>query len=281
MRKHQGWIALDIDGTLTDATHHVPPEVASYLSSLYQKGWELIFLTGRPFSFGIRALQFNFPFYLALQNGADILEMPRKHLVSRCYLPASMLQEMEKIYEHQPEDFIVYSGVDHGDFCYFRPQKFSERMLRHLQVIMPLSNEPWKAVPRFDLSGNFPLIKCLGTRSSMQRIHAELSLLPQITATFIRDPFAADVYLNLVTHSDATKGKALRRVREEVGTGGPIIAGGDDLNDISMLQIADYKIVLSTAPKEMHAMADFLAKPSTEMGIIEALEEATSHVKSI
>ena len=52
-----------------------------------------------------------------------------------------------------------------------------------------------------------------------------------------------------------------------------VLAAGDDLNDISMLQAADIKIVMPAAPKEMHPMATILAND----GIIEALKLATQH----
>lgn len=277
MRKHIGWIALDIDGTITDETHHAPPEVVEFLHSLEKKGWELVFITGRTFSFGYSVVKnFDFHYYLAVQNGADILYMPSKDLVARHYLNDQVIPILQEAYRGEKEDFLLYAGYDHGDFCYYRPNHFSPKLKEHLKKLMALSPEPWKPVENFDFEHglSFPLAKCLGTKEAMQRINKALLNLPNISATMIRDPMGEDIYLNLVTAKEATKGEALHVVRNTLGDGGAVIAAGDDLNDISMLEVADVKIVMASAPSEMHPMATILAEHGKEHGIIEALKKA-------
>ena len=282
MRKHIGWIALDIDGTITDETHHAPPQVVQFLHSLEKMGWELVFITGRTYSFSYHVIkEFNFPFYLAVQNGADILYMPHKERIARHYLNHQVIPILDKAYRSEKEDFVVYAGYEVGDFCYYRPDRFSSSFIMHLQKIMALSPEPWKPMQSFDFEEklSFPLAKCLGTKESMQRINALLQTLPNLSATMIRDPLNVGVYLNLVTAKAATKGNALHIIKEVIGEGGPVIAAGDDLNDISMLQNADVKIVMASAPLEMHPLATIVAKHSANQhGIIEALTKATESV---
>jgi Cof subfamily protein (haloacid dehalogenase superfamily) len=281
MRNHVGWIALDIDGTITDESHHAPPQVVHFLHSLEKKGWEFVFITGRTYSFGYRVVkEFDFPFYLAVQNGADILYMPQKELVARHYLSNTVIPVLENAYRGEKEDFIVYAGYEQGDFCYYRPDRFSPAFIEHLHKIMALSPEPWKSVQNFDFEKeiSFPLLKCLGTKEAMQRINGLLQAFPEISATMIRDPLGEGIYLILVTAKQATKGNALQIVKEVIGDGGPVIAAGDDLNDISMLMSADIKIVMSSAPPEMHSMATILAEHGKEHGIIEALTKAIENV---
>ncbi len=277
MRKHIGWIALDIDGTITDATHHAPKEVVDFLHALEKKGWTIVFITGRTFSFAQRVTQeFDFPHYLAVQNGADILFMPEKELVVRHYLDERAVPLLEEAYRGEEEDFLLYAGYEQGDFCYFRPDRFSPRFSEHLQKIMALSPEPWRSLPNysFDKGLRFSLAKCIGTKASMQRINDRLQPFPEVSATLIRDPLGQDVYLNLVTAPLATKGNALRTIREVLGDGGPTIAAGDDLNDISMLEVADVRVVMDCAPSEMLAMADVIGTHGDSHGIIAALEQA-------
>lgn len=121
----------------------------------------------------------------------------------------------------------------------------------------------------------FPLIKCLGTKEAMQRINGILQAFPSLSATMIRDPLGDNIYLNLVTAKEATKGNALRIIQNVVGEGGPVIAAGDDLNDVSMLEAADVRIVMASAPSEMHPLATIVAQHDKQHGIIEALRQAT------
>jgi hydroxymethylpyrimidine pyrophosphatase-like HAD family hydrolase len=123
----------------------------------------------------------------------------------------------------------------------------------------------------------FPLVKCLGRKTEMEKIASEIQAVSRVACTTIRCPLDPDrVYLNLVTHERATKGKALLRAMEEFAETGTVIAAGDDLNDLSMLQVADFKIVMQNAPIEMHSLAHFVAKKGNELGIIEALEKGTA-----
>ncbi|MGC2596390.1 MAG: HAD family hydrolase [Rhabdochlamydiaceae bacterium] len=278
MRKHIGWIALDIDGTITDETHHAPAQVIHFLHLLEKRGWELIFITGRTYSFGYRVVkEFDFPFYLAVQNGADILYMPSKERVARHYLDDKAIPILDAAYRGEKEDFLIYAGYEHGDFCYYRPDRFSPAYIEHLHKIMALSPERWKPVQNFDFEKgiSFPLAKCLGSKEAMQRVTSLLETHPNLSATMIRDPLGEGIYLILVTAKQATKGNALQIIKQVIGDGGPVIAAGDDLNDISMLQIADVKIVMSSAPPEMHPMATILAEHGEQHGIIEALTKAT------
>lgn len=284
MRKHTGWIALDIDGTITDETHHAPKEVVQFLHSLQEKGWEIVFITGRTFSFGYSVVkEFDFPYYLAVQNGADILRMPEKELIARHYLDDKVIPVLNEAYRGEKEDFLVYAGFERGDFCYFRPQRFSAPLTEHLKKIMALSPEPWEAVKDFDFGKgiSFPLAKCLGSKEAMQRINSTLQAFPEVSATMIRDPLGIDIYLNLVTAKMATKGNALLVIKQLIGEGGITIAAGDDLNDISMLQNADIKIVMDSAPSEMHSLATILASHGEQHGIIEALTRATKIITGI
>lgn len=281
MRKHIGWIALDIDGTITDETHHAPPQVVEFLHSLEKKGWELVFITGRTFSFGYSVVKnFDFHYYLAVQNGADILYMPSKDLVARHYLNDQVIPLLEEAYRGEKEDFLLYAGYEHGDFCYYRPYRFSPKLKQHLEKLKTLSPEPWKAVEDFDFEHglSFPLAKCFGTKEAMQRVQKILSAHTNISATMIRDPLAEDLYIILVTAKQATKGDALNVIQSALGDGGPIIAAGDDLNDISMLDVADVKIVMASAPQQMHPMATILATHGKEHGIIDALKQAVESV---
>jgi hydroxymethylpyrimidine pyrophosphatase-like HAD family hydrolase len=281
MRKHSGWIALDIDGTITDETHHAPREVVQFLHGLQEAGWEILFITGRTFSFGYSVVkEFDFPYYLGIQNGADILFMPDKALIARHYLDAQVIPILEKAYQGEKEDFLLYAGYEHGDFCYYRPERFSAALMEHLLKIKALSPEPWQPLKVFDFAQgiHFPLAKCLGSKEAMTRVNALLQPLPTVSATLIRDPLGEDIYLNLVTAKEATKGNALNCIKQKVGAGGPTIAAGDDLNDISMLKEADVRIVMAGAPPEMLPLATIIAEHGPRHGIIEALTQAIRHV---
>lgn len=274
-----GTIALDIDGTITadSRLHTMPPRVVKYLADLAKSGWQLIFITGRTFQAGYKILQLlPFPYYLAVQNGAIILEMPSRRIVSKKYLDRSIFSAMDAICKNEPSDFVIYTGFEHQDVCYYRPKHFSQALLAYLEERVRNFKEIWHAVDTFNQMeiDAFPSIKCFGFYESAQNMAQRIEEALQLHVPLIRDPFDESYYVVQATHPEISKGQALLDLLASTSREGKVIAAGDDHNDIPMLAAADIKIAMSTAPKELLQMADIIAPPAVEEGILVALEEA-------
>ena len=71
------------------------------------------------------------------------------------------------------------------------------------------------------------------------------------------------------------KGTAALRLAEILATDPKrFIAAGDSFNDLPMLEVAGYRIVMASAPPEMKALADYVAPPVEDDGLAVAIEEA-------
>lgn len=274
----KGFICLDIDGTITADPFHISEEVIACFEALHEKGWEFLFCTGRPFTFAHKLFStLSFPFHLSLQNGADLLKMPEKKSLSKEHLSIDILPKLDQIYKEMEEDYLIYAGPEKGDFCYYRPHRFSLQILEHLEVVRSIVSEPWQALEEFSFSEKeaFPLIKALGKKEEMENLNAKLQHFPEVQSTCIKDPLGdGSTYLTLITAKKATKGEILRKLRN-LFPGAFLIAAGDDFNDTTMLQEADFSIVMNTAPKEMFPLANLIAESAKDFGIIKALEQAT------
>jgi hydroxymethylpyrimidine pyrophosphatase-like HAD family hydrolase len=278
MTKGKGWIALDIDGTITLDKYSVPREVTAYLRQLHQEGWNITLVTGRPFAFASMALtEFDFPYILMPQNGSIALEMPAKKVLFKKYISSTVIPLVEQAYVGIDSDFLVYAGYEKGDFCYWRPQRFSKDDLQYLEDLQQRQKEKWQAVDRFNPAqmGDFPLIKCFGPKHRMEKVATRLKATHLFQIAHIRDPFVEDYTILLVTDQKASKGASLTELTHLKGRGALIIAAGDDENDISLLQAADIKIAMAHAPESLQEVASFIAPPTKEHGIIKALQMAT------
>ena len=176
------------------------------------------------------------------------------------------------------EDFLVYAGFEKGDFCYYRPHRYSPKMLEHLEVVKSVVSEPWQAMEEFSFAkdDSFPLIKSFGSKEQMELLSQKLLSFEEVHSTYIGDPLShGKTYLNLITSKRATKGEVVKKMRAFFPKGTHFIAAGDDRNDILMLEEADFAIVMKTAPESMHFLADLMAEPAEDFGIIEALLKAT------
>ncbi len=280
-RKFLGTIGLDIDGTITDHRRGISDEVALFLTSLYKCGWCIIFITGRDFVYAMDALsKLNFPYYLAVQNGADLIQMPEKKHLKSIYLDSKILQELEGLFEPLADDFLVYSGYERGDFCYYRPHKYSDKMIPYLQAMQKRSAMPWKAVRHFNEcpQETFPLIKAVGSESTFLELESKLSHRALVQYVIIKDPVSKEYDYLLITDKKASKRHALEYFMETFDLPRPLIVGGDDHNDRASLECADIKVVMENAPASLKSMADIIAPLSINNGIIQGLNEALIRV---
>lgn len=271
----KGWIALDIDGTITLEKTSVPYSVIDCLRSYQKEGWQIVFATGRPFAFTMQAFSnFDFPYFLILQNGSATVSMPERQMVNRSYLPVSCIQWIEKAYNGVDGDFLIYSGIERGDFCYYRPHRFQSKEKIYLEQLQKRQKESWKEVNDFKSIqiDSFPLIKCFGTLDQMSFLASRLN--DHFQTSLIQDPHEKNTTLLLITASNVTKGKALKFLLTKYGRGSKVIAAGDDLNDISLLEQADVKIAMPHSPDALKNLATFIAGPTKDLGIIHALKRA-------
>ncbi len=275
----KGWIALDIDGTITQDKYSVPEEVTHFLRKQTLMGWKIAFATGRAFVFAYPALKnFDFSFVLLPQNGSIALTMPEKRILFRSYLRAEKISLLEKAVEGTGTDLLIYAGYEHHDRCYFRPTRLSKEWLVYLDGVRKRENETWYPVENFGGLGDVPLIKCFGSLPLMKKVAFSVKQAGGFEVALIRDPFVPGIFILLITDEHTSKGASLEKVFQSEGRGGVVIAAGDDDNDKSLLEVADIKIAMPHAPERLRKTADFIAPPVEENGIVQALKIVIENV---
>lgn len=279
----KGIIALDIDGTVTQESHTMASQVADYLTSLAKDDWKIIFITGRPFQWSYQTLKdLSFTYILAVQNGSLLIQLPEMEIVVRKYLSKDIIPRMNDICERFDTDYIIYSGLENDDICYYRPKRMSHSLLDYVKRRSSTLNEIYQAVESFhDLPITvFSSVKCFADEPQAFALSQEMEELG-LHAPPNRDPFDRRYFVIQGTHGDATKGLALKNYAKHFCGHLPIIAAGDDYNDLTMLEVADIKIVMANGPQELIKMADVVAPEAKQNGIITGLEEAIQKVREL
>lgn len=270
-----GWIALDIDGTITLDRYSVPEPVTDFLRDCIRNGWRLAIATGRPFTFALMGLRtFDFPYLLLAQNGTIAIEMPSKKDLLKRYIPTSRLSEIDLAFEGTLGYFVVSSGYENQDQIYWRPKSLDVEKREHVENFVKKQGLSMIAVDSFDEIPlkSVPLVKCFGTQIEMKRIADILSKRDHFNQTIIREePLVENDYIMLLTDRAASKGQTLNDVISLFGPRGTVIAAGDDENDASLLNAADIKIAMAHAPQSLTSIAHIVAPPTSEYGIIHAL----------
>lgn len=280
----QGVIALDIDGTVTTFPNELHSRVVDALGKLAKEGWKIIFITGRPFQWCEETLKvLPFPYLLAVQNGALLLEMPSREVIIRKYLDFEFLSAIENIALTHKTDFVIYSGMENGDLCYFRPASFPSTMLQYGLKRAATLGERWEAIHTFsDLPiTTFASFKFFADEERALSLSKAIERDGGLHAPPNRDPYNGNLFVVQATHAEANKGDILKALMRKNGWRCPVIAAGDDYNDVSMLRVAKIKIVMENAPLEVLALGDVIAPSAEKYGIIQGLEEGIHRLKDI
>lgn len=271
----KGTIALDIDGTITTSHHELPVNVQTFLEKLIGQGWQLIFITGRTFSFAypvLSSIKGNFLF--GVQNGAALFQMPENKILKKNYIPTSEIAFFNKIAQEVGVGLLIESGWQNDDICYYNSKQLTKEELEYLELRKKISLRPWVDLPSFELLPikEFAIIKYFSTREKAKEFYKKMNR-DDLNHLTTRDPFRPSYFLTLISNFQATKDKVVNSISKR-----PLIVAGDDFNDLEMILIADVKITMSDAPKELQEIADIVALGAKNEGIIAALQEAIGRV---
>ena len=273
----RGIIATDIDRTLTNRDHIIPDSVIAYLEKCYYEGFEIVFLTGRTFSFASKAVaKCTFPFHLGVQNGAEVLKMPEKTFRNQKFLTKDIVLKICDVACMEDRDFVIYSGVELGDYCYYNPSKFTGAGKEYVDRLKDYAAVHWKEVDSFEKMERdlFPMMRLFGSLEQMEELKKRVLEVAVVNCVILNDVTREDTFILMVTEKGVDKGQSLRRLIDHYDWKGAVIGCGDDLNDISLFDAVDISIGMENGHKELLEKATIIAKPSYHMGIIEALEEA-------
>lgn len=268
----KGIIALDIDGTITKSSHDLDREVSLFFNQLMERGYHLAFITGRTLTFALPLFRdLRGTYYLGVQNGAALFEMPKKKQLFRRYLKREMLAPLEVFFREIKRPLMIESGFENQDICYYRPSDFSREELSYIEYRKKLSLTTWKEVKDFATLplDAFPVAKYFAEREVAYEIAGGIKERFDLNAIVIKDAFKPGAFLAHINANEASKGKALVAFHRVLGKKLPVIGAGDDYNDLALLLESDVKIVMEDAPDDLKKIADVIAV--SEKGLIEAI----------
>ncbi|ANG66417.1 HAD-IIB family hydrolase [Chlamydia gallinacea] len=287
-------LVTDIDGTITHLPHHLPPQVLNTLTQAYQSGWELFFLTGRYFFYAQQLFtSLQVPYLLGCQNGVCVWLSEQEKFLYFQGISRDVLPILEKYVEDSPVVFCIESGVIHNDQYYRFASPHENHLLKRLDsVYFPTSKDRSRLVEMNKISQDYPydllaVAKVFGRKNDIEELYRKIQgtteLVSRLNINLMRWPFDFEYALLFMTEKSVSKGYAVDRVVHMLYEGDKpfIIASGDDVNDIDLLERGDFKIVMNTSPKHMHGLADFLASPAKDLGILPAWEAGMGKYSSL
>ncbi|AHF01965.1 haloacid dehalogenase [Thiomicrospira aerophila AL3] len=228
-------LVLDLDGTLLNPHHVISPANQAALAQLHQQGVQLAIATGRHYQdVYLLTQQLNLPITLITSNGARV-HNPQQQLIYENHIPAELVAQVlalsagfavhRNIYQQdlwlveQPNEPLL--AIHHASGFAYRITDFAQISHRHID--------------KFYFNASPDALAPL-----QARLEQQLGDRLYITYT-------TDIYLE-VMNQGVSKGAALQALLTRHGLDPKeVMAFGDGLNDVDMLQLAGHPVMMANA----------------------------------
>ncbi len=256
-------LVSDIDGTLVGEDKVVPPGVVRAVTAAQARGVRVCLATGRmweaarPF---VEALGADPP--VILYNGALVYDFASDRTLWACRLPlesvAKILSVIRRFPQVSPQLFV------HG-------KVFAERRTPFVDLYARRDRLTVEIAPAFEALLTEEPVKMLvvGNHSDLEALSRALTALRDAP---VNQVFSQKDYLEILP-PETSKGVALPVLAKAAGVPlQQIVAVGDNLNDVTLLQAAGLGVAVEGAPPELLAVAAWVCPPPEREGVREVIE---------
>jgi hypothetical protein len=266
-------IAIDIDGTLLDSKWKLPAANQRAIAKAVENGIEVALVTGRRFDFA-RPIseQLGCPVTMIVNNGA-VVKTSDGDTRLRHLLPLSVARSVVEatatyrdgtavVFDRPHENQVIFETMDWTDPA---RKGYYERNKEYITFCSPLES---------CLTEDPIQVMYSGPVARLRGIAVELRALPAAEqfALAITEYEARDFSLVDVVHPSVSKGATLAEwaaqnayAREEV------MAIGDNLNDLEMLEFAGLPIVMGNSVRELKTLGWRETGTNDEAGVAAAI----------
>lgn len=258
-------IISDLDGTLLSADHTLPSSTATAIREYVIRGGCFTLATGRPFITArpiIQQLELDLPVILC--NGA-VLAQANGIPLERSGISLAGLYDLLNAADQSGLDILLFCGDEVQTLArniniaaYERKEGVTCSLIR-LHEIQECDTEIEKAI-------------LLGPVEQSRRLFAEYVDRSPVLQSSIAAFQSEDNYLELVP-GQVSKGTALQRLAATLDIPlNQVMAIGNQLNDLPMLQAAGLGVAVANSPDELKQAADYVCEASYSEGVLEAME---------
>ena len=259
-------VAIDIDGTLVNSNHDIPPAVADAVKRVVDSGSRIVLCTGRPYPGAKRYMEelgltqegdFIINYHGALVQRTDTGEVVLNHQLTHDDMIEwqAVAKEFGVSFQAIREDGIFTEAVDFTPTQLIEP--FVNTMTLHVRTLADL--DPELMYSKFVMTDELPLIDKLE-----EAIPADLAE----RYTIVRSMDNSIEILN----KDASKGRTLKELADHLDIPRErVMAIGDSGNDIDMVAYAGLGVAMGNAVPAVLAVADVVTTTNNEDGVAEAI----------
>ncbi|MDT3959184.1 Cof-type HAD-IIB family hydrolase [Staphylococcus kloosii] len=276
-------IATDMDGTLLNAAHEISEENIQAIEYAQSQGITVVIATGRAFyeaSTPIAQTDLKLP-YICL-NGAEVRD-ESFNISSTSNLNRELIDRITDVLNKESIYYQIYTNI--GIYTE-NPQRdldiyidIAERAGQQADVEKiktgiqkRIDNGTLKVVDNYDKIKDTPgeiVMKILAFDSDLDKIDRVSKALAESGSLAVSSSSRGNIE---ITHADAQKGIALQTIADRLQVDiSDVMAIGDNLNDVSMLERVGYSVAMANATDEVKATAKFETESNEDSGVGKAI----------
>lgn len=281
-------IATDMDGTLLNAAHEISEDNIQAIKYAQSQGITVVIATGRAFyeaNAPINQTDLKVP-YICL-NGAEVRD-ESFNIMSTSNLNRELINRITEELNKENIFYQVYTNLG----------IYTENPLRDLEIYIDIAqragqeadvekiksgiqkridNGTLKVVDNYDKIQDTPgeiVMKILAFDSDLEKIDRVSETLAKSESLAISSSSRGNIE---ITHSDAQKGIALNTIAERLNIDMKnVMAIGDNMNDVSMLERVGYSVAMENAAPEVKAIAKYETDSNEQSGVGKAIMKLLS-----
>ena len=262
-------LVLDVDGTLLNDNHEITPRTLSALRKAQQMGIHIVLASGRPTN-GVQplaeALELNhYGGFVLSYNGGQILNVQTGELLFEKRIDQEMIPYLER--KAKEKGFTIFTY--HQDYIVTNhPEN------QHVKEEAQLNNMRIIGTDNFSEAIDFAPCKCILTSDNEEAL-VDLEGHWKRRLDGVLEAFRSEDYFLEVAPHFINKGNTLAVLMEMLHVETEqVVAIGDGVADVSMMQLAGTSIAMGNARDSVKACADFTTLPNSMDGVAVAIEKA-------
>jgi len=254
--------AIDLDGTLLDSQYQLSEENCQTVRGLSESGTIVVLASGRmhatilPFS-----QRMNLKDPIISYNGAMAKHVKTDEVLHHIPIPSHLA---EKIIEHCAKDNL-HLNFYLDDVLYIRDRnEWSELYDNRTGA----TSHPVGDLHRFDECEPTKL-QIVDAPHNIDRLLIEFKSLFQAELYITK---TQPEYLEFM-NPNVSKGRALIEVAKRLGVSmEKVVAFGDGYNDISLMEVAGFRVAMENSVDEIKGCADYITSTNDENGVAAAIQ---------
>ncbi len=284
------FVAIDLDGTLLNSYGEVTKDTKEALLRAKNQGIEIVLSSGRPISSTESlAKELGVDNYLISGNGAAVYDIKNQKLIRDRFLSkeqvlniAKLCEENSFFYNVYTEDEVIANSLNYNVLFYHKENlKKIEEKRTHINIVQNIAKY-------IEDSGKDKFLKitvCDESKFIFNSIMKRLKLIDGIdvleTEYMSRKKIKSgteDVNIQYfyteVTNKNVNKWSAIEFLLKELNINKEeVVAIGDNMNDIEMIQNAGLGIVMGNSNPKMKEIADEIVSDNNSEGVLEAFNK--------